>query len=420
MTQPMCLAIGLTLLAGCSLNIPNGRYACLSETDCPNGYFCWNSDSRCYDTKEPESTCAPSSCDEVIAQFASVGVNVECGALPDGCEGVVECPPCGDGDICGANDQMFMCGCEPNTCGSVGAECGTIEAGCGLDGEIGCGECLGDLECENNRCVCPEGRDCDAPCGGCGPGEVCVEGECCEQLFPCAENQCSPPGGLADGCGGFVECAPCAGTEECQLEPASDRFVCVDDCTCEAQGIECGTASLCGASQFCGLCGDPRLPLCDDGRCVCEDGFEPNGDPAEATRLDCGGACKLANLQVEAEGTIDGPRDYDFYEIEVGHRDEWAIRVDVSGLQSQRQILLSYVCPDGSEQISDCSGSSSSVGSSNYCVEDGTNTLRLAQDCEASSGAPATIIVGISAKEGEFKGACDKYSFAVSAYPYDD
>jgi hypothetical protein len=420
MTRFVCVAIGMAVFGGCSLNIPNGVYACVSETDCPSGYFCWNSDSRCYDTKEPEATCEPSSCEEVIAQFASVGVDVECGALPDGCEGVAQCPPCGQGEVCGANGQSFMCGCEPDSCADVGAECGAIEAGCGIDAAIDCGTCPGDLQCKDNRCVCLEGQDCDVSCGGCAAGEVCVEGECCMPLFPCAENRCSPPGGLPDGCGGFVECPPCGGLGECELEPSNERFDCVDDCTCEAQGIECSTTALCGASQFCGICADPKAPLCDDGRCVCEDRFEPNDTPPEATRLGCGGSCKLADLSLEVEGTIDSPDDYDFYEIEVGHRDDWAIRLDVTGLQSQRAIFLSYVCPNGSEQISDCSGSTSSFASSQYCIEDQKNALRLAQECGASSGAPATVIVGIAAKEGEFRGPCDTYSFTLSAYAYDD
>ena len=112
MTRFLYLALGVTLLGGCSFSIPNGVFSCVAESDCPTGHYCWNSDGRCYDTKEPEVVCEPASCDEVIAEFGSVGVQVECGVLPDGCDGVVECPPCGDGDVCGANGQNFMCGCE--------------------------------------------------------------------------------------------------------------------------------------------------------------------------------------------------------------------------------------------------------------------------------------------------------------------
>ena len=123
-------------------------------------------------------------------------------------------------------------------------------------------------------------------------------------------------------------------------------------------------------------------------------------------------------MHAEVEGTLDDSRDVDFYTVEVPQDRNRAIRVDVSGLQSTRQILLTYVCPDGSEQIKDCSGSSSSVGNDKYCIEDGSNTLRLVQEC-SGSGSKATVIVGIGAKDGEFKAPCDTYSLAISSYYYD-
>ena len=73
----LCALIGVALMSGCGFTVPNGKFACVGPSDCPSGYFCWNSDGRCYDTKEPEVVCQPSSCDEVVAQFASLGVEVE-------------------------------------------------------------------------------------------------------------------------------------------------------------------------------------------------------------------------------------------------------------------------------------------------------------------------------------------------------
>lgn len=419
MTRLTYLATAAVLLSGCGISVPNGVYSCVGPPDCPQGFYCWNSDGRCYDTKEPEVVCEPATCDEVITQFATLGVDVECGTLPDGCDGFVECPPCEAGATCGANGQSFLCGCEANTCSSEGAECGTIPAGCGLDEELDCGRCIGGLECQDNRCVCPEGQVCDAPCGGCLDDEVCVQGECCTPLFPCVDNECSPVGGLPDGCGGLVECAPCASGSDCGVS-TTGRFECVNDCTCEAQGIECGPAELCGATQFCGGCSDPSAPLCVAGRCGCEDRYEPNGEPKNASAVPCDGACKLGDVHAELEGSLDHAEDFDFYAIQVPHRSDLALRVDVTGLRSTRQILLTYVCPDGSERIEGCSGSSSSFGSSDYCIEDGSNTLRLVQRCYASNGAAATVIVGVSAKDGEFVGPCDTYSLSVSSYYYDD
>ncbi len=138
------LLLGLVVLGGCNLSIPNGLFGCGQPTDCPTGYFCWGSDSRCYDSKEPE--CAPRTCAQVIADFASLGIPIECGALPDGCEGSIECGGCPPGEACGANGQNFLCGCEENSCANFGggAECGVVPTRCGGDEQaVFCGACLG-------------------------------------------------------------------------------------------------------------------------------------------------------------------------------------------------------------------------------------------------------------------------------------
>lgn len=401
------------LVAACGVKIPNGIFACVSATDCPTGYFCWNSDGRCYDADEPELVCQPSSCEQVINQFASLGVAVECGMLPDGCDGTVECPPCGEGETCGANDKSFLCGCEEASCSTVEAQCGTVPLGCGSDEEVDCGECPGTLTCIDNQCECVSG-DCECP-EGCDDGQICVQGECCAPLFPCSENECSPPGGLPDGCGGMVECPACDADEQCTPNLEVGAFECVGDCSCESEGIECDTANVCGNVQFCGSCEKAEAPLCEDGRCVCRDGYEPNDSPSAAVKLSCNGECSAADLQVGVEATLDRDSDFDFYRIDVQHKQDFAFRVDVSGLTSQRQILMTYLCPDGVERIDDCSGSSSSVGSDQYCIEDGEDTLRLVHLCKGDGGI-GTLIVGVSAKEGEFRGPCDRYSMAVSSF----
>lgn len=405
---------GVLCAAACGVRIPNGVFACVSATDCPTGYSCWNSDGRCHDSDEPEVTCEPSTCEQVIGQFDSLGVVVECGVLPDGCDGTVECPPCGDGETCGANDMNFMCGCEGASCSSVEAQCGPIAVGCGLDEVVDCGQCPGTLTCVDNRCECTSGN-CKCP-QGCEDGQICVEGECCTPLFPCSANECSPPGGLPDGCGGTVKCPPCDANEQCTPNIELGRFECVGECSCESQGIECDTANVCGETQFCGSCETtPETPLCEKGRCVCEDGYEPNDTRSSAHASSCNGGCSALNLQAEIEATLDGKSDVDFYRFEVLHRQDYAFRVDVSGLQSARQLLMTYLCPDGSERVLDCSGSSSSFGSDTYCIEDGQDTLRLVHYCEGNGGE-GTLIVGVSAKEGEFGGTCDRYSLTVSSF----
>lgn len=401
------------LLCSCNVSIPNGVFSCVSVNDCPDGYYCWNSDGLCYDADEPQLSCNPATCEQVISQFASLGVAVECGMLPDGCDGTVECPPCAEDETCGADGRNFMCGCEEASCSTVEAQCGKVPVGCGSEEEVDCGACPGSLDCIDNQCVCPTG-DCECP-QGCEEGQTCVQGECCTPLFPCSENECSPPGGLPDGCGGTAVCPSCDGNEQCTPDLEAGVFECVGECTCESVGIECGTTTLCGETQLCGVCESSEAPLCEDGRCVCEDRFEDNDSPASAYELGCSGECRAASLQLGVEATLHQKSDFDFYRVDLDHSEDYGFRVDLSGLKSTRQILMTYVCPDGSEEIADCSGSSSSVGSAKYCIEDGDDTLRLIHECDSDQGTGA-LIVGIAAKEGEFRGPCDNYAIEISSF----
>ena len=104
------------------------------------------------------------------------------------------------------------------------------------------------------------------------------------------------------------------------------------------------------------------------------------------------------------------------------HHPDYALRIGISDLTSTRQLLLTYICPDGSQRIADCSGSSGSFDGSDYCQEDGADTLRLIQACGDSQPARGTVIVGVSSKAGEFAGLCDTYSLNITSfyYEYDD
>jgi hypothetical protein len=217
----------------------------------------------------------------------------------------------------------------------------------------------------------------------------------------------------------MVDCGGC-GTETCKLRPETLRFACIDDCSCEARGFECGTETICGVTQVCGVC-DASAPLCDNGTCVCRDAYEPNDGPSSAAKLPCEGSCGTDVVLFEGEGTLDRAGDVDFYRIDVTHSRDRAFQVEVLGLRSTREILLTYVCPDGSDRIEDCSGSSGSVGNTKYCSEDGSNVLKLVQGC-SGTGQPAAVIIGIGSKDGEFEGPCDDYSFTVSSFyfEYDD
>ncbi len=259
MKHLVALSLGLILLGGCNVAIPNGLFGCGQQSDCPSEYFCWSSDSRCYDAQEPG--CVPKSCDQVMGEFAALGIPIDCGSLPDGCEGSIDCGGCPEGTQCGANGQNFTCGCEELTCATFGpgAECGTIQTRCGgTEGPIDCGQCFGQQVCVDNECVCPAGVNCDLGCGTCPAGEICVAGECCAPTFPCAQNECSPPGGLDDGCGGQAQCPPCANGDQC-VPSDNLTFECLGDCTCQAQGVECGSTTICGQPTLCGELPRQRL-----------------------------------------------------------------------------------------------------------------------------------------------------------------
>ena len=415
----LALILGLAVLGGCDLAVPNGLFGCGQPSDCPSGYFCWNSDSRCYDSKEPE--CAPKTCDQIMSDFASLGINIECGAMPDGCDGSIECGGCAEGSVCGANGQNFMCGCQENSCATHdgGVECGPIPTRCGGQEEaIFCGACLGEFVCVDNECVCPPGVDCDDGCNdACRGEEVCVDGSCCEPTYPCAQNQCSPPGGLPDGCGGLAQCPSCGDGEECVV---GDEFVyeCLGDCTCEAKEVECGSAAICGSPTLCGSCADNGFKggyHCESGRCVCEDPFEFN-NTFQTFALVCGEGTGLSCMQdawgVDLQATLHDSSDIDYYALEVLDSPTPIIARAYGGA-SDRILSLTYLCPDGFEGMRDCSGDVDEVQGIKFCMVTGDN-IAIERRCDGgTSSAMGTVLVGVTAKE--FRGECDAYGLNIYA-----
>jgi hypothetical protein len=75
----------------------------------------------------------------------------QCGVLPDGCGGTLQCGSCGSGQVCASN----AC-CTPQSCAALGKDCDFPSDGCG--GTVDCG-------------LCPQG---DA-CGAGGTPNVCAQ-----------------------------------------------------------------------------------------------------------------------------------------------------------------------------------------------------------------------------------------------------
>ena len=363
----------------------------------------------------------PRTCEQVIAEFASLGIQIECGPLPDGCDGSIECGGCPQGTECGANGQNFQCGCEELTCATAGsgAECGLVSTRCGApESTIDCGACFGQQVCQGNKCDCPQGVNCTEGCDPtCSQGEVCVDGTCCSPTFPCAENQCSPPGGLDDGCGGITHCPPCGPEQQCVF--SEDLvFECLGDCTCEAQGVECGSATLCGTPTLCGTCQDNGFEegyTCDSGRCVCEDLFEFN-DAVQAFSLICGGSTGLRCDQdawgVNIAATHHQKADIDFYGLEVLDSGTQLVAA-VSGLTGAHTVHLTYICPDGTPGILDCKDSSDLIEGIKFCTSD-SGAVGLTRSCDKSGESPLGVVL-VGVRPLDFSGSCQPYRLDVFA-----
>jgi len=415
-----CVVLGIS---GCDLLIKNGLFACGQPSDCPSGYFCWSGDNRCYDAEEPP--CEPKSCQQVVAEFESIGIAIECGSLPDGCDGSIECGACSEGTLCGANGQNFICGCEEITCAAArpgGAECGDVVARCGEPGQtISCGDCVGANEVcsENYECVCPPGADCNDGCSvDCVGDEVCVGGECCAPSFPCIENDCSPPGGLSNGCGAKAVCPPCTGSAECTLT-GDLRYECIDDCTCEAQGFECGQPTICGNATPCGTCeanGFGEGYRCDSGQCVCDDPFEVN-DSFDTPALLCGPElggfnCVQEAWTVDVQASLHSEGDVDFYAVQTLDA-RTPIIVQTYDGESKARLLTTYLCPDGWTGMQGCSGWIETIKGIEFCVTD-EDDIAIQRWCPSGgSSSLGTLLVGV--EPTDFRGDCDAYGLKITA-----
>lgn len=134
------------------------------------------------DSGSDASSCTPKTC---AAQGA------ECGDIPDGCGGVLDCGACDASLFCGG-DGPNKCGstpCVPRTCKELAATCGAISDGCGTI-----------LDC--GTCTAPE------TCGGGGTSNVCG----CTPKPYCTSNEC---GSEPDGCGGSISCGICEPGYKC-------------------------------------------------------------------------------------------------------------------------------------------------------------------------------------------------------------
>jgi hypothetical protein len=195
-------------------------------------------------------------------------------------------------------------------------------------------------------------------------------------------------------------------------------YACLGDCTCEAQEVECGNATVCGSPTLCGTCADNGFDggyHCESGRCVCEDPFEYN-DTFGSFALICGEGTGLNCMQdawgIDLQATLHSDKDVDLYALQVLDATT-PILAQTYGGSSDRILYLTYLCPDGFEGLDKCSGSTDTVQGIKFCFADG-DTIGIERRCDDSvSSAMGTVLVGVEARE--FRGVCDGYGLNIFA-----
>lgn len=224
--------------------------ACSTDKDCPSSC----SDGYCLDPMNPQEklleymifdlgSCVPPP--KACEPATKCPAGQDCGYAPDGCNGLIPCGTCPDGELCGVGDPAVPnhCGstsCTPDTDCPADQECGFASDGC--NGVISCG-------------TCPAGETCND--GKCGSGS-CDPKSCAQQGIECGQ--------AGDACGNQIQCPACPSGELC----ISGKCVpqgCAPQ-SCADQNIECGSAADgCGNKiDSCGVCSAGSL--CLNGTCV--------------------------------------------------------------------------------------------------------------------------------------------------------
>ena len=185
----------------------------------------------------------------------------ECGQIPNGCGGVLDCGllGCPTGQTCGGAGVANRCGAPPCTktaqaTACAGKNCGSVSDGCG--GLWTCG----------TGCTLP------AICGGGGQANVCgggvVVGDggvACQPTTTCPANACGP---IANGCGGTLDCGGCPSPQACGANGTPSQCGGGNQCVQISQATACGSKTCgyapdgCGGSYTCGTLNG----ACPDGQ----------------------------------------------------------------------------------------------------------------------------------------------------------
>lgn len=239
---------------------------------------------------EPCQVCLPEEADDEFTDLTELEGRLACGdecidpdTNPDHCGGCDnEClvgedeatPVCTDG-TCGADcgDDLTICGPICSTDGECGDD---DDASCIIDGDEGvCAEQCVDTDADHDHC-----GECNQ---GCDSDDVCADGDCLEE---CPGDQTACDGACFETDTDIRHCGECDNECPDDVQAASPTceagecgYVCDedDDTFCEDEGLCTDTDT---DDDHCGKCGNDcgDNEICEDGECVCADGYEPCGE----------------------------------------------------------------------------------------------------------------------------------------------
>jgi len=274
--------------------------------------------SGCVSSPEPTSTIPPTlplgvvdagfqveaSLPDASCQLLSCATN-QCGLVPDGCTGVLNCGSCSIGETC-FNNQCCSSSTDVDFCATLQKVCGVATGvdNCGTLRTVqNCGLCPSTQSCFNGQCCSPEsdaefcaaanGQNCGSltafdncgvertvNCGTCqvdnpalGPVHTCGPNNTCSCIprTVCPATAC---GNIPVGCGDattLLACPACPTGETCTVNqdlPTAGGKCCTtsDAAFCASLNIACGPASgtdaACGIKRTvvnCGACTAPTI-----------------------------------------------------------------------------------------------------------------------------------------------------------------
>jgi hypothetical protein len=262
----LAITISALTVAACTFDPPieDGEFLCGSGGSCPPGFEC-SADGRCYRMASGgDADLGMVAPDDLATE--DMAVDPTCGAVGQVCCGVSFCrnSACCAAGVCVATGASagsnLVC-----SDGTVTA-CGTPSAACCANNDCGGGCCSGNV-CTGSGGTCVVGGTCAlGSCGGCGgAAKPCCHGDAnggasndfCTQ----ADTACDPASSACKPCGGPGQI--CCEGNFCDNGGCCDHTTLTAAGGCIADGASLGDGSQCVANHgSAGACGGPNQPVC--------------------------------------------------------------------------------------------------------------------------------------------------------------